>query len=280
MADQPPVSPFLKWAGGKGQLLLQYAPFWPPREKLRRYVEPFVGGGAVFFHLRFPAARLADSNAELIGAYQAVRDQVEALIELLSVFRNDETAFYAERLLDPRQLDPLRAAARFIYLNRTCFNGLYRVNRDGQFNVPFGKYRNPTICDAAGLRACSAVLQGVELLTGDFETTTRGLGDGDFVYLDPPYVPLSATANFTDYVPQGFGEADQRRLADHFRRLDEAGCRLLLSNSHTPLARALYEGAGYPMRVIQARRAINRDGAGRGPVEELLIANYPLPKQP
>ncbi len=271
------ASPFLKWAGGKGRLLAQYRRYFPPRERVRRYVEPFVGGGAVFFHLQHPQSRLADVNADVVEAYEVVRDEVEALIVALGEHVNEEAAFYRVRDLDPAGLDRVQRVARLIFLNRTCFNGLYRVNREGRFNVPFGKYANPTICDAPGLRACSRALQGAELVVGDFEESTRDCGEGDFVYFDPPYVPVSATASFTDYAAAGFDEAAQRRLAEVYHELDRRGCLLMLSNSETPLVREIYAGHGYPLVKMQARRAISADPQGRGLVSELLIINYPRP---
>ncbi|NUP98813.1 MAG: DNA adenine methylase [Armatimonadetes bacterium] len=272
-----PAAPFLKWAGGKSSLLRQYQRFLPPLEGARRYVEPFVGGGALFFSLQHAPSRLADVNPEVVAAYQVVRDQVEALLEALGKHVNREEHFYRVRELDPARLGPVERVARFIYLNKTCFNGLHRVNRQGRFNVPFGRYVNPNIRDAAGLRAASAALQGVELVSGDFEQTTADLGEGDFVYFDPPYLPVSPTANFTDYAAGGFGEAEHRRLAAVFHELDSRGVRLMLSNSSAPLVYELYRGHGYPIIEIQARRAINRDPAGRGHVTELLIINYPRP---
>jgi DNA adenine methylase len=291
MSDAPPAAtlpapgPFLKWAGGKTGLLAQLRPFFPPAGQYQRYVEPFLGGGAVFFALRQvgerpPAARLADVNADLIGTWTVVRDRVEELIEALRHHRNDRDHFNEMRELDPSELDPITAAARFVYLNRTCYNGLYRVNRAGKFNVPFGSYHNPRICQADTLRAASLALRDVELVVGDFEDTTADLGRGDFVYFDPPYVPTSATANFTDYAEDGFNHADQRRLADLFHDLDDRGCTLLLSNSYHELVRKLYKRPDderhFPLREVTARRAISCDANTRGPVLEYVVANYPL----
>ena len=275
-------SPFVKWAGGKGQLLAQFEPYFPSR--FRRYVEPFVGGGAVFFHL-YNGGRLdgkeivlIDGLEELINAYRAVRDRVEDLIAALWAHdsrKQDAGYFYEVRAWDRQpgyaRRSDVERAARFLFLNRTCYNGLYRVNRQGQFNVPFGRYRNPTICDEDNLRAASRALQGVSLVAADFGRCLDGAGPGDFVYLDPPYHPLSDTAHFTSYTAADFDFEDQRRLADLFRELDRRGCQLMLSNSATDPICALY--AGYEQRTVQAVRAISSRGDGRGAIPELLVMN-------
>ena len=278
-------SPFVKWAGGKGQLLAQLDPYLPAR--LAGYVEPFVGGGAVFFHLyrqgrlRGKKVVLIDSLEELINCYRVVRDQVEALIAELGrheAGKTDRDYYYQVRAWD-RQSDygrrsDVERAARFVFLNRTCYNGLYRVNRSGEFNVPFGRYRNPTICDAANLRAASHALQGVQLLADDFSRCLEISGAGDFVYLDPPYHPLSDTASFTGYTAGDFGVEDQRRLAGMFRQLDRRGCQLMLSNSSTALVEELY--AGYEQVQVHASRPISARADRRGLVAELLVLNrYP-----
>lgn len=280
MADRPttqptPVAPFLKWAGGKGGLLPQYEPFLPPREEVRQYVEPFLGGGAVFFRTQYQPARLADVNQEVIDVYRVVRDEVEPLIELLAKHLNEHDYFYQIRDLDPQQLDPVARAARFIYLNRTCYNGLYRVNSRGEFNVPFGRYKKPRLQDRDGLTAASQALAGVELRCADFEASTADCRAGDFVYFDPPYDPLSPTSNFTRYARDGFDEAAQRRLAEVFAALADRGARVMLSNSDTPLIRSLYDPQRFEVHEIQARRAINSKPSGRGPVTELLILSRP-----
>ncbi len=272
--------PFLKWAGGKGRLLAQLEPFFPRR--FRRYVEPFVGGGAVFFHLwnagRLPAAViLSDHNEELINAYRVVRDQVEALVDRLAEHRrrHSRAHYYAIRALDRRPdpgLDAVARAARTIYLNRTCYNGLYRVNRRGQFNVPMGRYANPAILNAPVLRAASRALQAVSLDTLTLEDLVAPARPGDFYYFDPPYDPVSPTANFTSYTAGDFGEADQRRLAAVYRALTGRGCLCMLSNSHTPLIRELY--AGFRLEVVRATRAINSNAARRGAIDELVVLNY------
>lgn len=262
--------PFVKWAGGKRQLLSQLAPLFPPRWNV--YFEPFVGGGAVFFHLHPERAVLSDVSEELINAYTVIRDCVEELIERLRSHRNEESYFYSIRDLDPAALSPVERAARLIYLNHTCYNGLYRVNSRGQFNVPFGRYRNPKICDADGLRLASEALRSADIRVADFEEALADAGAGDFIYMDPPFDPLSRTSSFTGYSEGGFSRHEQERLARMYRDLDRRGCLLMLSNSDTPFVRQLYEG--YRTVVMQARRAINSQAYGRGAVAELAILNY------
>jgi DNA adenine methylase len=276
------AAPFVKWAGGKGQLLKQLAPYLP--ERFGRYVEPFVGGGAVFFHL-YRQGRLdgrdvvlIDRLEELIDCYRIVRDEVGALLAALEpheAAKLDRDHYYRVRAWDRQPGYGERArverAARFIYLNRTCYNGLYRVNRKGQFNVPMGRYRNPTVRDVDRLRAASTALQGVTLLADDFCRCLDVAEAGDLVYFDPPYQPLSQTANFTAYTAGDFGEDDQWRLAEVFRELDARGCRLLLNNSDTPSIRRLYDG--YEQIRLFASRPINSKTSRRGAVAELLIVN-------
>jgi len=274
-------SPFIKWAGGKTQLLAQYEPYFPA--SFGRYIEPFAGGGAVFFHL-YNRDRLAfqpaliDRLEELVNAYRVVQGQVEDLIVALQaheLHRGDADYYYRVRGWDRRpdfgQRSPVERAARFIFLNRVCYNGLYRVNRQGQFNVPFGRHDNPTVCDAENLRAVSQALRGVELLVGDFDQCLEIAGRVDFVDHDPPYHPLSETANFTSYTAAAFGLEEQKRLAHLFRELDRRGSKVMLSNSDTGLIRELY--AGYDLVQVQAIRAISSNSRGRGRVPELLVLN-------
>ncbi len=274
-------APFLKWAGGKTQLLKQYEPFFPT-EPLRGYYEPFAGSGAVFFHLRgrdlFQRYELAESNAELINCYRVVRDDLDGLIDLLARHQAAHGADYYYTLRacdrDPAWPDapPTERAARLIYLNKTCYNGLWRVNSRGEYNVPMGSYRRPAILDESRLRAASEALQGVTLAVRDFQQVVDFAGPGDFVYFDPPYVPLSHTSNFTSYSRESFGEAEHRALADTFAALDRQGCRVMLSNSDTPLVRELYRN--FRVEGIAARRAINSAPTKRGPVGEVLVLNY------
>jgi DNA adenine methylase len=266
--------PFLKWAGGKRQLLKQYAPYLLKREAVQRYFEPFAGSAAVYFHLQPANACLADVNEKLVEIYRVVQNNVEGLIEILGRFRNEEAEYYQVRSQNPAELSGVERAARLIYLNKTCYNGLYRENKKGAFNVPFGRYKNPTICDPARLRTSSAALQGVKLQVDDFAEVVSPAGPGDFVYFDPPYAPLNTTSNFTSYNYRGFDADDQQRLSTTFDLLASEGCHVMLSNSRTPLILELYEGKGYRIVEIQARRFINSKADGRGPVTELLILNY------
>lgn len=266
------VAPFIKWAGGKSSLLGQFMPLFPQPASYRRYFEPFLGGGAVFFFLQPNESYLFDLNAKLIEVYQVVQGQVEALILALRRHYNDREYYYSVRRQTPEALTPVERAARFIFLNKTCFNGLYRENARGQFNVPFGRYENPNICDEEGLRAASAALQKAYLAVADFEVILEQAKAGDFIYLDPPYEPLTRTSSFTSYTSNGFTSADQKRLADVFSELDRKGCQLMLSNSSAPLIYNLYRS--YQIHEIKARRVINSKADGRGAIIELLITNY------
>jgi DNA adenine methylase len=280
-----PVRPFLKWAGGKGQLLAAFERYYPRREDVRGYLEPFLGSGAVFLHVQALLAPkrvvLTDSNAELINAFEAVKERVEDLIDLLADHKrrhdkDPERYFYKVRdEAPPHPLSETERAARLIYLNKTCFNGLYRVNSKGRFNVPFGRYKNPTLCDPEALREASARLKGVKLGTGHFSRVLKVAKPGDFVYFDPPYHPLSGTAYFTSYTEGSFGEADQRELAAVFTALSARGCKVMLSNSDTEFIRDLYkEFAEFQFSEL-ARRNINSRGDRRGQISELVVTNYP-----
>jgi DNA adenine methylase len=275
---KPAAAPFVKWAGGKTQLLRRLDSLVPQFE---RYFEPFLGGGALFFHLASRidfAAYLSDANSDLVNAYSVVKNDVEGLIALLERhkrnYRKSPAEFYY-RLRSEHPPDSLQAAARFIALNKTCYNGLYRVNRSGEFNVPIGRYKNPTICDRDQLRAASAALNrsDAKLFASDYRQALKKAREGDFVYLDPPFHPLSSTANFVDYTKSGFGEQDQYELAQVFRELDRKGCMVLLSNSDTRLTRDLY--AGFEQRSARVLRAISCKGSRRTGYSELLVCNYP-----
>jgi DNA adenine methylase len=274
MHDGAPPAPFLKWAGGKRQLLPRILALAPAR--IDTYYEPFVGGGAVFFALaaekRFTRALLGDANPELVNCYQMVRDDVEAVIAELRKLRNTPVAYYRVRAKDPARLSNAARAARVIYLNRCGYNGLYRVNSGGQFNVPFGRYARPTICDVSRLTAASRALQqNVEIVLGDFRQMLEGCqpGANDFVYLDPPYVPLSRTSSFTAYARRAFGQEDQQRLADALGALSRNSVPAVLSNSYCRTTLQLY--AGLKHQKVPARRAINSVGRSRGPVTEILV---------
>ena len=260
--------PFLKWVGGKRQLLAPLLAAAP--HAYGTYFEPFVGGGALFFALRPKRAILADVNTRLIRTYRGVRNKVEDVIRLLKSYPHDEKFFYELRQIDIDTGSDAEVAAWFIYLNKVGFNGLYRVNRDNRFNVPFGRYTNPTICDAANLRRCAAALSDVELLVTGFDSAVRSAKRNDFVYFDPPYVPLSATSSFTSYTCDGFTADDQRRLRDVALRLKQRGTTVLISNSSAAFVRDLY-GTGFTIQEVNANRRVNSQASKRGPIPELII---------
>ncbi len=273
-------APFLKWAGGKGQLLEAILSRLPNPVK-GTYVEPFLGGAAVFFELarlgRIERARLSDGNPELVDTYRAVRDDVEGVIRALAAHKNDETYYYEVREIDRSTLSLAERAARTIFLNRVGYNGLYRVNSKGGFNVPFGRYENPKICDEEGLRAASRALALATIEVQDFDAACKDVAIGDVVYLDPPYVPLSKTASFTSYARDKFGPDEHERLAVTFARLVDVGAFVLLSNSDTDVTRALY--AGFKITSVDATRNINSKGDRRGAVKEILVSGIrPAPK--
>ena len=267
--ERAPATPFLKWVGGKTSLLPELMKHVPAR--LRRYHEPFVGGGALFFAVRPRRALLSDSNVELVHCYRQVRDDVYSVLDALARHVYERAHFEAVRALEPLHLMSAERAARFIYLNKTCFNGLWRVNRAGRFNVPFGRYRNPTFHDPGLLLRASQALRGMQILRAPFEISLERALPGDFVYLDPPYDPVSQTSSFTSYTRDAFTWEDQKRLAAGCAALDRRGVRFLLSNSATPRIRALY--GGFEQRAVRAPRHISCKGEGRGRVEELLVFN-------
>lgn len=268
------AAPFLKWAGGKGRLLPRILSCLPGR--MRTYYEPFVGGGAVFFALaregRFSRAVIGDRNTMLVEIYLAVRDRSGEVIALLSdhaAHATDPDYYYAIRALDPATLDPVRRAANLLFMNKTGFNGLFRVNRAGRFNVPFGRYANPRVLDEALLRAASRALQGVEIVEADFEEITARAGAGDAIYLDPPYLPLSKTSSFTAYGAASFGAAEHERLARAYRACLKRGVTAVLSNSWCPRTLALYDGLACEQILVS--RSINSVPGGRGRIPELLV---------
>jgi DNA adenine methylase len=242
--------------------------------EIETYYEPFAGSAAVFFALgsegRFKRAVLSDQNRELIDVYKAIKRDVASVIAALKEHPYDREVFYRVRATDPRSLDLAERAARFIYLNKTGFNGLYRVNRSGAFNVPFGRYTNPKICDEPRLRRCAEALKGARLLVSDFEHACQEAKGGDAVYFDPPYVPISKTSNFTAYHSVAFEDAEHQRLAETFAALIDRGVRVVLSNSDTPATRKLYK-AFKPTRILVAR-PINSKSHMRGDVGEILVS--------
>jgi DNA adenine methylase len=276
MDKQRPGKPILKWAGGKTQLLPALARYIP--NKFNRYIEPFVGGGALFFSLRPRNSVLADSNPELINLYKSVSENVEGVIEELKQFKNTEEMFYEVRGWNLDELTPSLIAARTIYLNRTCFNGLYRVNKKGQFNTPFGRYKNPKILDEDRLRFAASNLKNAKMLVADFRQV---LGDeartGDFIFLDPPYIPVSEYSDFKRYTSKQFTEDDHRSLAQEATRLRGIGCHVVLTNSNHPLVHDLY--SDFDIEVIATKRNMNSNGAKRVG-EDVVIYGSPLKSRP
>ena len=292
------AKPFVKWAGGKGQLLEQLDALLPRDFGSRRdwvYVEPFVGGGAMLFHVleKWPNIKRAvinDLNADLVVTYRTIKERPEELIAQLGELQREYRGLRSEESrrelylakrerYNSRRADTVETAALFIFLNRTCFNGLYRVNSQGLYNVPFGKAANPLICDEATIRADSELLRKVEILNGDFEGVAKAVKGKAFFYFDPPYRPLTRTAGFTAYSKDGFGDDQQRRLAAFCRRIDKAGHRWLLSNSdphNVDPDDMFFEEtfAGFDIRRVSASRMINSNAAGRGKITELAIRNY------
>lgn len=293
-----PAKPFLKWAGGKGQLLQTIRKFYPPNmgTQIRKYCEPMVGAGAVLFDIlntyEMDEVYICDTNTELMNTYTVVRDNVVDLIELLSEYekehlkREDENRkkyYYQQRerfneeMQEPTQQNSVLRAALFIYLNKTCFNGLYRVNRKGLFNVPMGSYKNPTICDVENLNKASELLQGVTILTGDYKSIEQYVDENTLVYFDPPYRPLNKTSEFTSYTADEFNDDDQIELAEFIKSLEMA--KVLASNSdphNTNEEDNFFDDLYYELNInrVSAIRAINSKSKGRGKIKELLISNY------
>ncbi len=267
--------PFLKWAGGKSQLISQYIPYFP--QNFTTYYEPFLGGGAVFFYLASQQSNfraiLTDINSELINAYCCVRDRVEELIPLLAEHQIRHTKDYYYSLRSQSKGTPVEKAARLIYLNKTCFNGLYRENSKGEFNVPIGRYKNPKICNLNLLRSVSSALQSTQIEFRHFESVREyAPTEQDFIYFDPPYYPLSNTSNFTAYSRCSFNEDDQIRLRDTFAELARQRVKVMLSNSDCPFIREIY--GEFNIHQISATRAINSNAKKRGKISELLVTSY------
>lgn len=277
MAKNMLVGPVVKWVGGKRQLLDQIVPLLPKR--FSSYCEPFLGGGAVLFYIQPSKAIVNDLNADLITVYEVIRDHVEDLIESLNRHENTSTYFYAIRDIDRDKeayeaMTKIEIASRLIYLNKTCFNGLFRVNSSGEFNSPFGYYKNPNIVNEPVLRAVSKYFNAnnVTLYCKDFAEVLRLVTKGSFVYLDPPYDPVSDTASFTGYNKGGFDRNEQIRLKQCCDDLTQRGIKFLLSNSATDFIKELYQD--YSITIVKAKRAINANGSKRGSIEEVLIRNY------
>lgn len=271
------IAPVLKWAGGKRQSADVLAQMFP--KEISAYFEPFVGGGAMLFKLQPETAYINDINCELMRVYEVTKNDAEALIEALGYFRNEEEHYYSVRNWDKDSknyslLPDVIKAARTVYLNKTCYNGLFRVNGAGEFNTPFGNYRNPNIINATGLRAVGAYLNtaDVRISALDFEEALRAAPDGAFVYLDPPYDPVSDTSGFTGYAIGGFTQNDQIRLRGCCDELDKRGLKFLLSNSATDFIKELY--SPYNITVVRAKRPINSNASKRGEVDEVAVRNY------
>ena len=274
------VTPFVKWVGGKRQLLPEIKKFVP--KKFNTYFEPFVGGGAVLFELQPNQAIVNDINKELINVYSVIQNNVDELIETLSnqeEYSNTSECYYKVRELDrePKKYNKLTGierAARILYLNKTCYNGLYRVNNMGEFNSPFGSYKNPNIVNEVTLKAVNKYFNesNIKFLNGDFEKVLKTARKGDFVYFDPPYAPISKTSNFTGYNENGFGENEQIRLKKVCDSLNKRKVKFLLSNSDCEFIRNLYKD--YNIVTIKAKRTINSNGNNRGAISEVLIRNY------
>lgn len=277
MGKNRQVAPVVKWVGGKRQLLEDLIPLFPKR--ISSYCEPFLGGGAVLFQLQPKVAYVNDINFELIQMYEVIRDHVEELITALEGHPNKEEHFYFVRDWDRNkeqysQFSKIEKAARIIYLNKTCYNGLFRVNQAGEFNTPFGHYKKPNIVNAVTLRAVSRYFQKAQITftSIDYEAVLSQIQKGTFVYLDPPYDPVSDTANFTGYAKGGFGRSEQIRLRECCDALNQRGIKFLLSNSATDFIKEQYHA--YQITVVKAKRAINSNASGRGHVDEVIIRNY------
>jgi len=271
------VTPIVKWVGGKRQLLNDLAPLFP--SNITSYCEPFLGGGAVLFKLQPRVACVNDINIELMQMYEVVRDNVEELIDILGRHPNDEEHFYAVRDWDRdkeryNQLSKIERVARIIYLNKTCYNGLFRVNNAGEFNTPFGYYKKPNIVNAPTLKAVSNYFRQAQITfeSTDYANVLKDIKKGTFVYLDPPYDPVSDTANFTGYAKGGFNREEQIRLRECCDILDRRGIKFMLSNSATDFIKEQY--SAYNITIVKAKRAINSNAAKRGQVDEVVVTNY------
>ena len=266
--------PIVKWVGGKRQLMFELLKNLP--KSYNRYFEPFIGGGALFFELQPDNAYISDMNEELINLYFVVRDSVDELVHDLNKHEISKEYFLKIRNLDRMEkyfkLSNVERASRFIYLNRTCFNGMYRVNSKGEFNVPFGNYKNPRIIDENNLLNCSELLKKTEIKCADFSEIIHKVQKGDFVYFDPPYVPLNETSSFTSYTKDGFDIDMQFKLRDVCDELDSMGVKFMLSNSDTKLVNELY--VNYNIKKVFASRQINANANGRGKITEVLVKNY------
>lgn len=268
------VSPFIKWAGGKSQLLEQFKPLFPKEGTYKRYIEPFLGGGAVFFYLEPKEAILSDLNKDLVETYKVVKLHLKELVKILQKYEKKHSKEFYLKIREEYNTgdsDKVTKAAQLIYLNKTCFNGLYRVNSKGGFNVPFGQHKKFSV-NEAGLLAASKILKKSKIEHAGFEQVLKNARKGDFVYFDPPYYPLNTSSNFTTYTKDNFLEKEQEELKKIFKKLDARGCILMLSNSDTPFIRNLYKE--WHINRVSAKRFINCVGKKRGDVFEVVVRNY------
>ena len=271
------IIPVLKWAGGKRELLPEIKKYIP--KEISTYYEPFIGGGAVLFDLQLKKAVVNDKNKELINLYEVIKNDVDTLIKDLKKHKNESSYYYKIRELDRNkekynQLTTVEKASRMLFLNKTCYNGLFRVNRAGEFNVPFGRYKNPNIVNEITLKAVSNYFNKADITfkCGDFEEAVKGIRKGDFVYFDPPYYPISDSSSFTGYTKSGFDRGEQERLKKLCDRLNKRGIKFLLSNSASEFILDLYKD--YKIQIVRAKRGINSKADKRGEVEEVLVRNY------
>lgn len=298
------IRPFVKWAGGKGSLISQLSNYYPDElksGKINKYVEPFLGGGAVLIDILqnydIKEVYAFDINLDLINCYNVIKKDLEELINILSIMEEDyfkldttkrEKYFYDIRReynsynISPKNIS-VKRASEFIFLNRTCFNGLYRVNKKGEFNVPFGRYKNPTICDSNNLKNLSKLIENVNFIYGDYKESEKYIDCNTFVYFDPPYRPLNVTSGFTSYTKEDFNDDDQKELANYFYKLNLKGTKLMLSNSNpknTNKEDNFFENLYYEFNIneVSAKRMINSNASGRGKISELLITNYEVNK--
>jgi DNA adenine methylase len=264
------IKPFLKWAGGKTQLISELLEYIP--SSFNKYIEPFIGGGSFFFYLNPGKAIISDSNEELITTYKAVRDHVEDIIQILDGYKNKETFYYKIRALNPENLSEIERATRLIYLNKTCFNGLYRVNKKGQFNVPYGK-RNGEFLNRELLRDSSEFLQNTEILHADYQETLEKYAEkGDFIFLDPPYYPVGKYSDFKRYTKEFFYHDDHVTLKEKFDRLVKMGCYVVLTNSYHPVVLKLYQD--YEIRIVETKRLISSNPKTRYGKDIIVIGTH------
>lgn len=272
------IPTFVKWAGGKKQLIEQFKPFFP--KEVKTYFEPFVGGGAVAFHIiktyNPNKVYLSDMNEELINCLNIIKNNPNGLIKELKKLKesHNKDHYYKIRAIDLKDLSPIQRAGRFIYLNKTCFNGLYRVNSKGGFNVPIGSYTNPAILNEAEIKEISTLLQNSKLEVKQFYEITKEAKKGDFIYFDPPYYPLDKKPSFTTYTKDKFLDKEQKHLAEVFKELDKKGCKVMLSNSDSDFIKMLYKS--YHINLVKATRMINCDATKRGKINEVVVTNYPV----